>query len=99
MAKEFSIGEYLAAKERMRNLSSLQRKIVDAIHHLGEMPTNTEIARYCFSTHQTVSSTLSVLKGKKIVNNISFGRNSYWNITDLQICQMLDIQKQPRNNL
>lgn len=94
-----SVGEYLAAKERMRMLSNLQRKVVAVIHDRGELATNTEIAKYCFSSHSTISSILSVLKKQGIVDNISFGRNSYSVINDSQICEMLDVQKQPRNNL
>jgi predicted transcriptional regulator len=88
MEGTISTGTYLATKERFKLFSMQEQKILMML--IDNQPsTNSEIARKCWSSHQSISSILHRLKKKKVITDATEGRNTNWSILDTEIYEYL----------
>jgi predicted HTH transcriptional regulator len=86
----FSTGLYLSSSARFKLFSRLEQKILMVV--IDNQPcTNVEIARRCWTSHQSISSTLRRLKKEEVVSSYKEGRNSYWAISNLNIYKYLQV--------
>jgi len=75
-------------QERIRWLSPQQRRIIEFLCDARHAVSVKEIAKYCLTTHQTVSSQLKDLRGRNYVRNEMVGRESYYELSEplMRLC-------------
>ncbi|MEG4209686.1 tetratricopeptide repeat protein, partial [Microcoleus sp. S13_B4] len=81
-------------QDRMKYISPQQRKIVDFLCDRGGAAPVKEIAKYCFITHQTVSSQLKDLSEKGYVKKEEIGRESWYELREPLMRFCLEVKKQ-----
>ncbi|MEZ2301576.1 MAG: tetratricopeptide repeat protein [Microcoleus sp.] len=81
-------------QDRMKYISNQQRKIVDFLCDRGGAAPVKEIAKYCFITHQTVSSQLKDLLEKGYVKKEEIGRESWYELREPLMRFCLEVKKQ-----
>ncbi|WP_293196685.1 MULTISPECIES: tetratricopeptide repeat protein [unclassified Microcoleus] len=81
-------------QDRMKYISNQQRKIVDFLCDRGGAAPVKEIAKYCFITHQTVSSQLKDLSEKGYVKKEEIGRESWYELREPLMRFCLEVKKQ-----
>ncbi|AFY91806.1 tetratricopeptide repeat protein [Chamaesiphon minutus] len=80
-------------QSRMAMLSPQQRKIVAYLVDNTEAVIVKDIATWCFATPQTISSQLKDLKGKGYVKSESYGKESYYELTEVLMRLCLEVKK------
>ncbi|MEZ2319049.1 MAG: tetratricopeptide repeat protein [Microcoleus sp.] len=81
-------------QDRMKYISNQQRKIVDFLCDRGGAAPVKEVAKYCFITHQTVSSQLKDLLEKGYVKKEEIGRESWYELREPLMRFCLEVKKQ-----
>ncbi len=81
-------------QSKMRSLSPLQRKIVEILSDArGALPVK-EIAARSYSSHQTISSQLKVLRERGYVRAQAIGRDSLYELQEPLMRLCLEVKKQ-----
>ncbi|MGL5060602.1 MAG: tetratricopeptide repeat protein [Microcoleus sp.] len=81
-------------QDRMKYISSQQRKIVDFLADLRRAAPVKEIAKRCFISHQTASSQLKDLRQKGYVKSEEIGRESWYELREPLMRFCLEVKKQ-----
>ena len=81
-------------QSRMTMLSPQQRKIVELLCDKRHAVTVKEIAKRCFTTHQTTSGQLKKLRKMRYVRATEIGRESYYELSEPLMRLCLEVKKQ-----